>query len=325
MKQLELLVIVTTCAAVCVAGSAPARAQSAGAQAEVLFKNGRALMERGKLAEACAAFDASQKLEPATSTVMNQANCRAKNGELATAWGLFVQAARETRARTDAQGKAFNKVSTERAAALEPMLSTLTIVVESPVADLEVFRGEVSVEPGAWGQALPIDGGIYEITAQAPGYKSWSTSVRLLRERDAKVVKIPQLEEADGDDTDSPVPSRGGGGRSRTAPIILSIASVGLLGGALGFELSGRADYNASKASTDQLVRDEKYESAVTKRYVAQGMAAAGVVTAGIAVWLFIRSSGGDEPSRSHDVEARLSVQPILGSDQAGIQLLGWY
>ncbi|MGE0546186.1 MAG: hypothetical protein AB7O24_32955 [Kofleriaceae bacterium] len=324
MNKPKLLVMV----AICAASAGQVHAQSAGAQAEALFKNGKALIKDGKVEEACAAFDASQKLEPTTSTVLNQADCREKNNQLATAWGLFVKAARDTRSRTDAQSKAFNRVSSERAAALEASLSTLTINVASPVPDIEIFRDEEVVEAGAWGQPLPIDGGIYEITAQAPGYRSWSTSVRIQRDHDAKVVTIPPLERgtgaSSGDDDPPDDSDRRRGRRSRTAPILLSIASAGLLGGALGFELSGRADYDASKAATVQSERDEHYESAKTKRYVAQGMAAAGVVTAGIAVWLFIRS-GGDEPTTSRDVEARLRVQPIIGTDQAGIQLFGRY
>src|SRR5436190_11289267 len=79
-----------------------AGAQTAGAQAEVLFRQGKTLFAAGKFAEACAAFDASERLEPDVSTVMNQANCREKNGQLATAWGEFLDAERQTRSATDA-------------------------------------------------------------------------------------------------------------------------------------------------------------------------------------------------------------------------------
>ncbi|MEO6773826.1 MAG: hypothetical protein ABI467_12550, partial [Kofleriaceae bacterium] len=47
------------------AAAAPsAFAQPAGAQAEILFRKGQDLLAHGKTAEACAAFDASEKLEP---------------------------------------------------------------------------------------------------------------------------------------------------------------------------------------------------------------------------------------------------------------------
>jgi hypothetical protein len=72
-------------------------AQPAGAQAEVLFRQGRDLMAAGKIVEACGAFAESQKLEPAVTTLLNLASCREKNNNLASAWGLFLEAERETR------------------------------------------------------------------------------------------------------------------------------------------------------------------------------------------------------------------------------------
>src|SRR5215207_2480988 len=88
------------------------------AKAEALFRQGRELMAAGKLGEACAAFDASQRLEAATTTLFNQADCREKNGQLATAWGLFVEAERKTRGARDATGVKLHKVAADRAAKL---------------------------------------------------------------------------------------------------------------------------------------------------------------------------------------------------------------
>src|SRR5262249_50959378 len=51
----------------------PAQAQPASAQAEALFRQGKDLLAKGQIAEACAAFDASQKLAPTAATLLNQA------------------------------------------------------------------------------------------------------------------------------------------------------------------------------------------------------------------------------------------------------------
>jgi hypothetical protein len=75
-----------------------AAAQSAGAQAEVLFRQGRDLMAANKFDDACAAFAESQRLDPAITTLLNLAGCREKAGQYATAWGLFLEAERQTRA-----------------------------------------------------------------------------------------------------------------------------------------------------------------------------------------------------------------------------------
>ena len=47
---------------VVVAVASPAHGQPAAAQAEVLFRNGKRLLKQGQVPEACASFDASQKL-----------------------------------------------------------------------------------------------------------------------------------------------------------------------------------------------------------------------------------------------------------------------
>src|SRR5213078_3420539 len=180
--------------AVVAALAAPARAQSA-AQAEIMFRNAKRLLAQGKIAEACAAFDASQKLEPTVSTLLNQANCREKNGQLATAWGLFLDAERDTRASTDDDGKQLHQVAVDHATKLESRLSTLTIVVAADrrPTGLEIRRGSDLIDPVMWNQALPIDGGTYKIVARAPGAPEWSTSVVIASENDARSVEVPRL------------------------------------------------------------------------------------------------------------------------------------
>src|SRR5262245_58083088 len=80
--------------------AAPVRgvAQPATVQAQSLFDEGRKLMKAGKIAQACAAFEASEKLDPVVTTLLNLADCREQNHQLATAWGAFVEAQRMARA-----------------------------------------------------------------------------------------------------------------------------------------------------------------------------------------------------------------------------------
>src|SRR5215471_15410206 len=110
-------------AALLVAFAGVARAQPSGAQAEALFREGKDLMAKGKVAEACAAFDASQKLEPEVTTLLNLAACREKNDQLATAWGLFLEAERQTRTSSDPPTQQLHQVATSHASKLEPRLS----------------------------------------------------------------------------------------------------------------------------------------------------------------------------------------------------------
>jgi len=170
-------------------------AQSASVQAQSLFDEGRKLLQAGKLAEACAAFESSQKLDPAITTLLNLADCREQNHQLATAWGTFVDANRMAR---DKSNDKLAKVANNHAKKLEPRLSKLTISVpaDHQVAGLEVLRGSDPVNPASWNHALPIDGGTYTITARAPGRAPWSATRTIKVEADAQTVEIPKLADA---------------------------------------------------------------------------------------------------------------------------------
>ena len=56
----------------------------ASPQAEALFRDGKQLMKEGKLAEACAAFEGSERAEHNVATVLSLADCREKNHQYAS-------------------------------------------------------------------------------------------------------------------------------------------------------------------------------------------------------------------------------------------------
>src|SRR5262245_5938575 len=174
----------------------PAVAAAQPNQADEEFKRGKALMAQNKLAEACAAFDKSQQLDPKVSVVLNQANCREKNGQLATARKLFVTAAEQTDRATDPAGVQLHTVALERAAKLGDRVSTLTIDVPAParVAGLAIKYNAGTIEPIAWNTALQLDGGSYTIEASATDFKPWSKTITLANEKDKQTVTVPALE-----------------------------------------------------------------------------------------------------------------------------------
>ncbi|MEO8703084.1 MAG: hypothetical protein ABI867_23770 [Kofleriaceae bacterium] len=141
----------------------------------------------------------SQKLDPAVTTAINLGDCRERSGQLATAWGVFVEAARQVRDATDEKSRLLLQVAESRAAKLEPRLSKLTVDVPAShrVAGLEVRRDTIGtrvlIDAGAWGRALPLDAGTYTIVARAPGRDDWSTSVTIGAEADAKIIAVPML------------------------------------------------------------------------------------------------------------------------------------
>jgi len=310
-----------------------ALAQPTGAQAETLFKRGRELMAGGEYAQACASLEASQKLEPSTATLVNLADCREKNQQYATAWGLYLQAERELRGVTDVNGSKVRELVKTRAATLEPRLSKLTIKVPgaSHISQLEILRDNDRVELGAWNQALPVDGGTFKISARAPDRREWSTTVTLAPEGDAQDVAIPALVASTPppvppvpavamtanlpEEADAPAPATK---RSLRLPITFAAVTVALGGTALGFELWSRGIYSDAQAATGPARQKQLLDAANVRRYVAVGLGLATIGCAGTAVYLYLRGRG-DESS----TKPRLSISPTASAGFSGLSLDG--
>ena len=163
------------------------------AAAEGLFRDGRRLMDEGKIADGCRKLEESQRLDPAPGTLLNLAVCHEREGKLATAWADFNQALAQARkdARADRE-----TLARERIAAIEPLLPHLVLDVPpaSRVPGLKVSRNGSPLNEGAWGTPIPIDPGNALIEAEAPGHKRWSTTVALAQKGEAR-VSVPLLEE----------------------------------------------------------------------------------------------------------------------------------
>jgi hypothetical protein len=176
-------------AAAVLAAAAPAHAQSV--EAEALFRDGKRLMKEGKIAEACDKLDASNRLESSVGTLLNLADCREKNKQLATAWVTFLKAS----AAAKQSGKADKREAEarRRASLLEPRLAYLTITVPDKVrvAGLVVTRNDNVVDAALWNTAVPVDPGVYEVTASAPGRSPWKTKVEINTEGQKATVEVP--------------------------------------------------------------------------------------------------------------------------------------
>ena len=159
--------------------------------ADRLFREGRALMRAGQLADACDRFASSQRLEPSVGTLLNLGDCRERMGQLATAWSTFRAAydlATERRDRRAAEAG-------RRAARLETRLSYLTMQVpDPPPAGLVVRRDGVALDAETWGRAVAIDPGDSTIEAEAPGYRRWSTRVHIIPGQRAEIAIAPIAE-----------------------------------------------------------------------------------------------------------------------------------
>ena len=95
---------------------------------------------------------------------------------------------------------------------------------------------------------------------------------------------------------------------SHEVPLVLGASAFALLGGGLGFELRAEARYDAAKSEmTSRPRRDSLYHSANTNRYIAETLAASGLVAGGVAVWLYLRD-GDHSPNAT--IAASVHVVP---------------
>jgi hypothetical protein len=300
-----------------VVAASHADAQPAGAQAEVLFRQGRDLMSAGKTEEACRTFAESQRLDPATTTLMAEASCREKLGQLATAWGLFLELERSTRAATDGGGQQLHALAQKGAEKLEPRVSKLTINVpqKSQVDGLEIYRNKDLIDSVMWNRALPSDGGTYTIVARAAGSNPWSTQITVANEGDVKTVEIPDLSNLPHElvhpATSGPIAAEH---PTRVLPFVVGGAGILALGGALAFELSGSSTYNDSLAATTNASRLDLWHSANDKRYAAEALGVTGIACVGVAVWLYIRGH-----------ETAVQPVPVASANTVGLSFVGGF
>jgi hypothetical protein len=166
-------------------------AQDAAA-AETLFKEALALQERGQWRAACTRFEASYKLDPATGTLHNLADCHAKEGRIASAWAAYRRVADEAEHAINLRRL---RMAREQAAALEVRLPKLVVHMakEAQLEGLRVTKDGTVLDSTLLSTPLPVDPGVHTIRAEAPGHAAWSTEVHV-GERDLVEVPIPALQ-----------------------------------------------------------------------------------------------------------------------------------
>jgi hypothetical protein len=170
------------------------------------------------------------------------------------------------------------------------------VPVEAARLRVEVPRLEQSRPPAPPGASTPPD------PARPP--EPTAAAIRALRalqlddRRDAPVAPRPARE---------------------SLPLVVGSGALVLLGGGLGFELWAESKYGAAKSEmTSQSRRDSLYDSANTRRFAAEALAAGGFAAGGVAVWLYLRDRGR---LRDAVTGARTRIIPT----RAGLALSGQF
>jgi hypothetical protein len=329
----------TALAAALLAIAPPAAAQSSdqkGAAAQLLFDEAMKLIQSGHAAEACPKLVASNKLDPALGTQYRLAECYAKIGKTATAWALYLEVADLAKAagRPDREDQA-----RERAAALEPKLSKLAVVVApslAGLAGLRVERDGIPLDKTTWGVPLPVDPGEHVVQATAPGKKPWLGRHSVAEGGASADILVPLLEDGPAPAApEAPAPAAAER-RSIVPAVALGGAAVVLAGVGVGLFVTGKAEASdaGSLAKTisrsnrrcsttvntdpdcvrlvDGLHSADKLHDAAVGVFIGAGVAGAAAVT-----WLLLPQSAAKR------APAGFTATPIAGASQGGLLISG--
>ncbi len=329
--------------------AAPVSAQPASAQAEQLFREGKRLMGEGKLADACRAFEGSYRKDEVVTTLLNLADCREKNGQLASAWGHFLDAERMT--RSDAAQATFNRTARDRAGKLEARLSYLIINVPASanVDGLAITRNGVPVDEAEWNTDIPVDGGEYVVEGKAPGYEAWSTRVTVGAERDKQSVNVPRFRErpradeplrdggagagaagaADGGAASAGTggDDRGGGSGRKTAGVVTLAGGGALVLGGLALGYLAQQKWSEAKdlcgddlicdSAADHMAGQALVDAARFRGNVSTVVTASGVVAIGAGVVLWLTAPRSERRATS------VTLSPVVRADGVGVVIGG--
>jgi hypothetical protein len=345
MKQTRFVAAALTACVCALAGQAAAEekdspkseeapAAEQPSPARVLFKEGRELASAGNYAAACPKFEESLRLEVGVGTQFNLADCWEHIGRTASAHSLFLGAAASAKASGQRDRE---QVLRDRAVALEPRLTKLVIDVEDTTAKLSVRRDALPIEAEAWGKAIAVDPGKYDITAKAPGKKPWSKPVEVRAGQQVVTVTVPKLEDDEPpplppakpvaqETKPAPEPERGGGPNYKA--IGLGAFGVVSLGVGIGMGVRYKSANDDAKSicpSNSNCTQSdiEKHDELVDKASTSRGWAYAGVTVGALslvgaaALFIFEKPAPAAQQA-THAKPTRLALRPLTWLGENG-------
>ncbi|HET9624218.1 MAG TPA: hypothetical protein VFP84_22750 [Kofleriaceae bacterium] len=136
-------------------------------KADQLFKKGKRLLADKRYAEACTAFQDSDRLDPSIGAKLNVARCYEEWGKLATAWRWFSDAEHMARDAHDERAKKIRSVIAE----LDPQIPRITIALPpgTTAAAIALTLDGVRVDPSALAAGQRVDPGPHQIAYNVDG------------------------------------------------------------------------------------------------------------------------------------------------------------
>jgi tetratricopeptide (TPR) repeat protein len=225
-------------------GSGRAQAGDAEvAEADTLFREGRALLAEGDYLRACTKFSKSQRLDPAPGTAINLADCQEKLGKLADALAAARQAMRLLQPGDDREPRIREQVRR-----LEARVPRLAIKWNAPPREAKrVFLDGSELSDEALGVAREVNPGVHQVLVEHSDEKEDEHEVTVAL-GESRVFVI----DATGSAAESQVPAASPVAQTEPAPtndssrrtLAYVVGGVGLVGIAagIGFSLAAASE-----------------------------------------------------------------------------------
>jgi hypothetical protein len=314
------LVVGSLVAAVCALGGA-AHAD----RADQLFKKGKKLLAEKKYAEACTAFEESDRLDPGIGAKVNVARCYQEWGKLATAWRWFTEAEKMAKDTKDDRASKIHALAEE----LDPSIPRLTVKIDhdADTSGVVIKLDGMPFDLSALGTERRVDPGPHQVDYTVGG-ATRSKMVPIERGGSSEItIDLPKKSRGPAKPTVEPVAADGEAVRKRRF-IGLGITGGGVL--AMGIAgivtLRARGDYNHAISahcggSTDTCddVGLAATHSARRRANIATGITIGGLAAVAGGLVVYFTASR----AAAHGEEHALYLAPSLGGDGTGVVLGG--
>lgn len=254
--------------------------------ADQRFSEALAMMDAKRYAEACALFEESQRLAPASGTLLNLADCYQELGHLAKAYEAFSEAYAQA-LRTG--NVARQQVAKKRSEALAPKLAHVVVTVPEVAPGLTVLLDGVDLPSTSWAKPKAVDPGSHGLRVTAPGRKALEIALPPLAAGATRTVEVPPLEPLAGTNeqaTDGSEPSSNQATDWQTVGAITgaAVGTIAAVGGTF-FGLHSRSKHEESDRYCDgDTCSEQRGVEAMNDAIVAGNRATACFIVAGVGL-----------------------------------------
>jgi hypothetical protein len=293
-------------------------------RADQLFKTGKKLLAEKRYAEACTAFEDSDRLDPGIGAKLNVAKCYEEWGKLATAWRWYSDAERMASETHDERQAKIHALIEQ----LDPSVPRLTLKAapDANTAGLVLKLDGIAVDVHTLGTERRVDPGPHKIEYIVSG-RSATRTVPLERNGSSEItLELPRQPRSEAGEPPEqgvdPVRTRRliGLGVSGAGGLAIAIAGVVTLRAHSDYEHALSAHCRDEPSMCDAVGLSAS-RSARHRANIATGFTVAGVaaVAGGLAVYFLAPRAD------AHAQEHALYLAPSVGNDGGGVVLGGGF